>query len=129
VAVVYLEEHKDARETEHLVEEHGRKCLLIDGNIGDEKFCRKAVEQAVDEFGKVDILVNNAAEQHPQDSIEKITEKTTRANISHEHFCDVFHDESGDGTSHQRLQSLTPLPSRLTKGVRTCSITPQLKAQ
>ena len=65
VAVVYLEEHKDAKETEWLVEESGRKCLLIDGDIGDEKFCRKAMGQTINEFGKIDILVNNAAEQHP----------------------------------------------------------------
>jgi NAD(P)-dependent dehydrogenase (short-subunit alcohol dehydrogenase family) len=85
VAVVYLEEHKDAQETEQRVEEWGRKCLLIDGDVGDEKFCQKAVEETVDEFGKIDILVNNAAEQHRQDSIEKITEKqlerTFRTNI------------------------------------------------
>jgi len=59
--------------------------LLIDGDVGDEKFCRKAIDQTVDEFGKIDILVNNAAEQHPQESIEKISEtqieKTFRTNI------------------------------------------------
>jgi NAD(P)-dependent dehydrogenase (short-subunit alcohol dehydrogenase family) len=85
VAVVYLEEHKDAQETEQRVEEWGCKCLLIDGDVGDEKFCQKAVEETVDEFGKIDILVNNAAEQHRQDLIEKITEKqlerTFRTNI------------------------------------------------
>src|SRR5213079_2154298 len=85
IAVVYLEEKKDAEETKRLVEEHGRKCLLIAGDIGEEKFCRKAVEQTLDELGKIDILVNNAAEQHPQESIEKITEKqleqTFRINI------------------------------------------------
>ncbi len=43
VAVVYLEEHKDAEETQRLLEKHGRKCLLIDGDVGDEKFCQKAV--------------------------------------------------------------------------------------
>jgi len=85
VAVIYLEEHKDAKETRRLVEEEGRKCFLIEGDVGQEEFCRKAVEQAKEEFGKIDILVNNAAEQHPQDSIEKITEKqlerTFRTNI------------------------------------------------
>jgi NAD(P)-dependent dehydrogenase (short-subunit alcohol dehydrogenase family) len=85
VAVIYLEEHRDAQQTEHMVEQHGRKCLLIDGDVGNEKFCQKAVEETVDEFGKIDILVNNAAEQHRQDSIEKITEKqlerTFRTNI------------------------------------------------
>ena len=85
VAVVYLEEHKDANETKGLVEKHGRKCLLIAGDVGQEEFCRKAAEQTVKKFGKVNILVNNAAEQHPQESIEKITEeqleRTFRTNI------------------------------------------------
>src|SRR5437763_3945456 len=75
ISVVYLEEQRDASETKRLVEEHGRKCLLIKGDVGREEFCRKAVAQTVKEFGKLDILVNNAAEQHPQDSIEKITEE------------------------------------------------------
>ena len=85
VSIVYLEEHKDARETEQLVEKYGRKCLLIDGDVGDEKFCAKVVNQTVKEFGRLDILVNNAAEQHPQDSIEKISAKqledTFRTNV------------------------------------------------
>ena len=85
VAIVYLEEHKDANETKRSVEEHGRQCLLISGDVGQEDFCRKAVGQIVRELGKIDILVNNAAEQHPQKSIEKLTEKqlerTFRTNI------------------------------------------------
>jgi NAD(P)-dependent dehydrogenase (short-subunit alcohol dehydrogenase family) len=85
VAIVYLEEHKDAQETERRVHEWGRKCLLIDGDIGHEKFCQEAVKQTIDQFGRIDILVNNAAEQHPQESIEKISEKqlerTFRTNI------------------------------------------------
>ena len=85
ISVVYLEERKDANETKRLVEEHGRKCLLIEGDVGEDDFCRKAVEQTVNEFGRLDLLVNNAAEQHPQDSIQKITEKqlerTFRTNI------------------------------------------------
>ncbi len=62
VAVVYLQEYRDARETERLVEQHGKKCLLIEGDVGDKKFRRKAVEQTVDDCGKIDILVNNAAD-------------------------------------------------------------------
>jgi len=85
VSVVYLEERKDANETRRLVEEHRRKCLLIEGDVGQEEFCRKAVERTVKEFGRIDIVVNNAAEQHPQDSIEEISEKqlerTFRTNI------------------------------------------------
>src|SRR5437762_6433915 len=85
VAVVYLEEKKDASETKSLVEEHGRKCLLIAGDVGDERFCRRAVEETIKKLGKIDLVVNNAAEQHPQESIEKITERqleqTFRTNI------------------------------------------------
>ena len=85
ISIVYLEEQKDATETRRLVEKHGRECLLIKGDIGREEFCRKAVAQTVKKFGGIDVVVNNAAEQHPQDSIEKITEKqlerTFRTNI------------------------------------------------
>jgi Dehydrogenases with different specificities (related to short-chain alcohol dehydrogenases) len=85
VAIVYLEEHKDANETKRLVEQNGRRCLLVSGDVGQQDFCRKAVERTIKEFGKIDILVNNAAEQHPQESIQKITEKqlerTFRTNI------------------------------------------------
>lgn len=85
VAIVYLEEEKDANETRRLVEEQGGKCLLIPGDVGQKEFCREAVKQTVEEFGKLDILVNNAAEQHPQESIEKISERqlerTFRTNI------------------------------------------------
>jgi len=85
VSVVYLEEEKDANETKRLVEKEGRECLLISGDVGQEKFCQRAVELTMKEFGKIDILVNNAAEQHLRESIEKITEKelerTFRTNI------------------------------------------------
>src|SRR5436190_6753933 len=85
IAVVYLEERKDADETKRLVEEQDRKCLLIEGDVGQEKFCQEAVARTIREFGKINILVNNAAEQHPQESIEKITEaqleRTFRTNI------------------------------------------------
>jgi NAD(P)-dependent dehydrogenase (short-subunit alcohol dehydrogenase family) len=91
VAVVYLNEHQDAEETKRLVEEKGRRCILISGDVGQEGFCRDAVEKTVKEFGRLDILVNNAAEQHPQDSIEKITaeqlERTFRTNIFSYFFC------------------------------------------
>lgn len=85
VAVSYLIEHEDAKETKRLVEEQGRRCITIAGDVGDEKHCKALVQQTVKELGKLDILVNNAAEQHPQESIEKISEKqlerTFRTNI------------------------------------------------
>ena len=85
VSIVYRNEHRDAKETRRLVENEGRQCLLIAGDIGDENFCRDAVKQTVKELRGLDILVNNAAEQHPQEGIEKISEKqlerTFRTNI------------------------------------------------
>ena len=75
VSIVYLNEHKDAKETKNLVEEQGRECLLIAGDIQDENFCKRAIDKTVKEFGRLDIVVNNAAVQFPQNSIEKITKK------------------------------------------------------
>lgn len=85
VVIVYLSEDQDAQETKRLVEQHGRRCVTIAGDIGDEQFCQQAVQTTVRELGHLDILVNNAAEQHPQQSIEDITaeqlERTFRTNI------------------------------------------------
>jgi NAD(P)-dependent dehydrogenase (short-subunit alcohol dehydrogenase family) len=85
VAIVYLNEHKDAEQTRREVRKAGRKCLTIAGDVGDEQFCRAAIEQTVKELGRLDVLVNNAAEQHPQDDIAKISafqlERTFRTNI------------------------------------------------
>lgn len=85
VAIVYLEEDQDARDTKAEVEQEGTRCLLIRGDAGDESFCEQAVQQTVDEFGQLDILVNNAAEQHPRESLLDISreqlERTFRTNI------------------------------------------------
>jgi NAD(P)-dependent dehydrogenase (short-subunit alcohol dehydrogenase family) len=85
VAIMYLNEHGDARETKAHVEKEGRRCVAIAGEVGDERFCQQAVQDTVRELGRLDVLVNNAAEQHPQESLEKITseqlERTFRTNI------------------------------------------------
>ncbi len=85
VAIVYLNEHGDARETRKMVEEEGARCILLAGDIGDDSFCIESVERTVQDLGGLDVLVNNAAEQHPQKSIEDITneqlERTFRTNI------------------------------------------------
>lgn len=73
--VVYFDEHKDAKKTKKLIEEQGRKCLLISGNIEEEGFAEEIVAKTIEEFGKIDILVNNAADQTPQEDITKITSK------------------------------------------------------
>ncbi|MCM3114322.1 SDR family oxidoreductase [Neobacillus sp. MER 74] len=85
VAIIYLEEHQDAEETKQLIEAEGRRCQLYSGDIGSEDFCKDTVNKIHSEFGRLDILVNNAAEQHPQKSLLSITsqqlEKTFRTNI------------------------------------------------
>lgn len=62
VAIVYLSEHEDAKKTVTEVEQEGRQCLAIAGDIGKENFCKRAVDKVVQKFGRLDILVNNAAE-------------------------------------------------------------------
>jgi NAD(P)-dependent dehydrogenase (short-subunit alcohol dehydrogenase family) len=85
VCVIYLEEHDDAKETAQAIENEGRRCLLIAGDVGDTDFCEKAVKQTVKEFGKVDVLVNNAAFQEHADHLTDIQddqmEMTFRTNI------------------------------------------------
>ncbi|MFD1863720.1 SDR family oxidoreductase [Planococcus chinensis] len=85
VAIMYLDEHEDAEETKGFIEQEGQRCLTIAGDIGDEAFCQEAVQKTIDEFGKLDILVNNAAEQHIQQSLKDITteqlERTFRTNV------------------------------------------------
>lgn len=85
VAICYLNEHSDAQETKRWIEDAGRRCLLIPGDAGDEKYCQDAISQTVKELGRLDVLVNNAAEQHPQETIEAISqeqlERTFRTNI------------------------------------------------
>ncbi|MCC7477372.1 SDR family oxidoreductase [bacterium] len=85
VAIVYLNEHEDARETTRLIEAEGRRCLQLAGDIGDEHFCVNAVKSCVQELGGLNVLVNNAAEQHEQKRLEDISEaqleQTFRTNI------------------------------------------------
>ncbi|HJX01457.1 MAG TPA: SDR family oxidoreductase [Terriglobales bacterium] len=86
VAIIYLpEEQQDADETKQAVEKEGRRCMLIPGDVKDASFCRRSVAQTLRKFGKLDILVNNAAFQHRQEGLEKLSEeqweKTFRTNI------------------------------------------------
>lgn len=85
IAILYLDEHEDAVETKEMVEQEGRKCITISGDIGEEAFCKSAVDQVVQKFGRLDILVNNAGEQHEREHIDEITaeqlQKTFRTNI------------------------------------------------
>jgi NAD(P)-dependent dehydrogenase (short-subunit alcohol dehydrogenase family) len=78
VAILYLCEHDDAARTKEIVEKEGRRAITIPGDLGDKQFCEKAVRQTVDELGRVDVLVNNAGEQHYDKDIENITEEQLR---------------------------------------------------
>jgi NAD(P)-dependent dehydrogenase (short-subunit alcohol dehydrogenase family) len=85
IVIAYLEEDEDAKEAKDLVEKHGQKCLLVRGDVGSEAHCQALVKQTIQELGRVDIVVNNAGEQHPQNDLEGITEEqlesTFRTNI------------------------------------------------
>jgi NAD(P)-dependent dehydrogenase (short-subunit alcohol dehydrogenase family) len=85
VAIAYLNEHRDAEETKRQVEQAGRRCIALAGDIGNPKFCQQIVHSTVSDLGRLDVLVNNAAEQHPQQDIEQISdeqlERTFRTNI------------------------------------------------
>jgi NAD(P)-dependent dehydrogenase (short-subunit alcohol dehydrogenase family) len=85
IAIVYLEEHKDAEETVRLVIEEGSEAVKYAGDIGDEKFCEHTVDDTVKTFKRLDILVNNAAEQHEVDDLLELTaeqiERTFRTNV------------------------------------------------
>jgi len=85
VAIVYLCEYDDAAKTKEIVEKEGRKAITIAGDIGDKAFCEQAVKQTLDQLGGLDVLVNNAGEQHPDEEIRSITEdqlkRTFQTNI------------------------------------------------
>lgn len=85
VVIVYLNEHDDAQKTKEAVEKQGQQCLLLSGDVGQEEFCQHIVDETIKQYSRIDILINNAAEQHPQNSIEDITsaqlERTFRTNI------------------------------------------------
>jgi NAD(P)-dependent dehydrogenase (short-subunit alcohol dehydrogenase family) len=85
VVILYLEEHEDARETARLIAAEGSEAELFAGDIGSEQVCQAAVAKAVGRFGRIDVLVNNAAEQHTVEGLEELTEaqitRTFRTNV------------------------------------------------
>lgn len=78
IAILYLCEHDDAAKTKQIVEQEGHRAISIAGDIGDKQFCQRAVEQTVEQLGRLDILVNNAGEQHYDKDIENISEDQLR---------------------------------------------------
>ena len=75
VLISYLNEHDDARDTARYVEEAGRKCVLVPGDISDRAHCKTIIPRAVEEFGRVDVLVNNAAFQMSHDSLDEVSDE------------------------------------------------------
>ena len=75
VAILYLCEHDDAAKTKEIVEKEGRRAITIAGDLGDKAFCERAVKEVIDKLGKLDVLVNNAGEQHWDDDITEISEE------------------------------------------------------
>ena len=117
VLIAYLDEHDDANQTCRLVRATGRRCEAIAGDLGDEAHARAVITQAVATFGKIDIVVSNAAEQHPQPSLADIDpaqlERTFRTNVfamfyllraalPHLHEGAHHHHDFGDSVSRQR---------------------------
>jgi len=128
VLIAYLNEHEDAQETARLVEEAGRKAVLVPGDLADPSHCRSIVERAVQEFGRIDVLVNNAAFQMTHDSLEEIPDDewdyTFKVNITAMfHICKaaVKHMPSGSSIINTTsINSDNPKPTLLayatTKG-------------
>ncbi|AHL34140.1 dehydrogenase [Pseudomonas brassicacearum] len=75
VAISYLDEHEDAKETARWVEQAGRQCLLLPGDLADKSQCRKIVDETVARFGRIDVLVNNAAFQMTHENLEEIPDE------------------------------------------------------
>lgn len=90
ISICYLDEDRDAEETRRLVERESSEAHLLKGDAGDEEFCRRAVQATVDRFGRLDILVNNAAEQHETHDLAHISgaqiERTFRTNVFSQFF-------------------------------------------
>lgn len=113
VVINYLDEHEDAQKTKQLIEAEGKRALLIPGDIGEEHVCKHVVQQTIDTFGKLDVLVNNAAEQHPTDDLLDITaeqlERTFKTNIfSMFHLTKAALPHLKQGSSIINTASVTP---------------------
>jgi NAD(P)-dependent dehydrogenase (short-subunit alcohol dehydrogenase family) len=128
VLIAYLNEHEDARETARLVEEAGRRAVLMPGELAEPAHCRAIVDKAVQEFGRIDVLVNNAAFQMTHDSIEEIPDEewdyTFQVNITAMfHICKAAVKHMAPGSSIINTTSINsdnPKPTLLayaaTKG-------------
>ncbi|HSD39020.1 MAG TPA: SDR family oxidoreductase [Rhodocyclaceae bacterium] len=119
VVVVYLNEDDDAQETQRCIEAEGSRCLLISGDVTDVDFCERAVAETIEAFGKLDILVNNAAFQEHADSLADITEErfdlTLRTNVyGYFHMAKAALPHMKEGSSIINTGSVTGLEGRPT---------------
>jgi hypothetical protein len=128
VLISYLNEEEDAQETRRWVEQAGRKCVLVPGDISRPEHCRAIIQRAIDEFGQLDVLVNNAAFQMSRETIEEIPDEewdfTFQTNISAMfHLCKAAVPHMKPGASILNTSSInsdkpkpTLLPYAATKG-------------
>ncbi len=128
VLISYLDEHDDAKETARLVEEAGRRAILVPGDIAERAHCRAIIDKAVAEFGRIDVLVNNAAFQMSHDSLDEIPDDewdyTFKVNITAMfHLCKAAVKHMAPGSSIINTTSInsdnpkpTLLPYATTKG-------------
>ena len=128
VLISYLNEHDDAKETAHLVEQAGRRAVLVAGDLADPEVCRQVIDRAVSEFGRIDVLVNNAAYQMTHETLEEVSddewEKTFAINIDAMfRLCKAALPHMGSGGSIINTTSInsdqpkpTLLPYATTKG-------------
>jgi NAD(P)-dependent dehydrogenase (short-subunit alcohol dehydrogenase family) len=136
ILISYLSEDDDAAETARWVEESGRKAIRIGGDIQDESHCQRVIKQAMDEFGQIDILVNNAAFQMPHEKLEEFTseqfEHTFRTNIfAMFYLCKAAVPHMQQGASiinTASIQAFNPSPTLLDYASTKCAIVGFTKA-
>lgn len=121
VAIVYLNQHENVEKTKQKVEQEGRSCLVIAGDVGDEQFCQQAVQQTIDKFGKLDILVNNAAQQNSQESNEDISAEQLEQNLNN-NICAMYYMTNAalphlhEGSTIINTTSVTANQANATRG-------------
>lgn len=127
VALIYQNQPEEADKTKQLIEQVGRSCLTIAGDVGDEAFCQQAVQQTIDKFDRIDILVNNAAEQHSQESVGDVSAEQLENNLQ-TNLCSMFYMTNAalpylkDGSTIINTTSVTadkgnePLPDSSARG-------------
>ncbi|HEY9003993.1 MAG TPA: SDR family oxidoreductase [Mucilaginibacter sp.] len=101
IAIVYLNEDEDAEKTKDIVTAAGRKCLLIKGDIKSSDFCKSSVKKVVDEFGKINILVNNAGMQFPQKDVKEITDEQLKITFQTNIFAYFYFAEAAVAHMHE----------------------------